>query len=137
MIASLLMVSACSFWLLEISSSTLETLQIYKIALGRKLNLSKSILITFNLAVTISWVKQTGCIINGLEDINKCLGAPWGTSIPPSQHYSFCINKIGVKLVWVLRTLIKVGAKLVGGSSQHSSYADIIASHPYISQEVY
>lgn len=55
-----------------------EILELYKVALGAKPNLSKSVIIPLALPIIPQWIHGTGCIVNQPGEIQKHMGAPFG-----------------------------------------------------------
>lgn len=64
----------------EQSSQKLQVaLRIYKLALGAKLNLAKSIIVPLAMTTIFKWLQNTGCTISKPREVQKYLGPHLGT----------------------------------------------------------
>lgn len=71
-----------------------DAISIYERAFWAKLNVSKSVVISFGLPVIPLWLLNSGCIISSPRVIQKYLGAPWGSNIGRANLFDFFIENI-------------------------------------------
>jgi hypothetical protein len=76
-----------------------ESLAVYELASGQKLNLSKSVIVPFGLPDDLpQWVTDTGCNISKHGKIQKYLGAPWGVGLSEARLHTYCLDSISDRL---------------------------------------
>lgn len=75
-----------------------DILNLYKTAVGAKMNMAKMVIIPLGFIDTPQWIQTTRCKISEPRELQQYLGAPIGNKLFQTDLHNFYLDKISKRI---------------------------------------
>lgn len=77
------------------------------------MNLAKLVIVPLAVPKIPQWLRDIGCTISGLGEVQKYLGAPFGNQIRPTNMHNFCLDRINKHIAGCANRLLSFTRKVL------------------------